>query len=199
MRILAHPVLQRMLKFSGGRHMVHPPPEYVVVMQTNEPNLFITDWKNLPAPYVAKLAELNCGGGGWINQGPKMGTYVERGGYTEWVLRCSSRSAWGCMNQIKIQFYYMTKNLTMLNSAGRPHKHEGEFKLSRGLSPQVKELIKNILFNNARIQLRCAAHPSNDPVEHLAVLPSPAASAIGQGGGRAADHRSSALLPPISI
>lgn len=162
-------VWQTILKFSGGRKLVHPPPEWREVLSEHHPNLVITEWTDLPAAYLSKLNEMNQNGGGWINQGPKLGTYAVSGGYTEWSLRCASRAAYGCMAMAKLRFFYVTKSLVLLVSAGREHKHTGQCMLTRGLPPDLKCKVDAILDKHPNIRLRYTHQPTR-VVERLTLV-----------------------------
>ena len=56
--------------------------------------------------------------------------------------------------QVKVRDSILTKCVTVRNAAGRPHKHDGECDLKRGLPPQVIRAIQAIYVTNPRIKLR---------------------------------------------
>ena len=60
----------------------------------------------------------------------------------------------GAAVQVKVRDSILTKCVTVRNAAGRPHKHDGECDLKRGLPPQVIRAIQAIYVTNPRIKLR---------------------------------------------
>lgn len=125
----------------------------------NVPELTMSGWKDAPPEVTRKMKELEEGGGGWVNQGPVQGYYLDTACVTEWVARCKSRAAFGCMRMIKLRYHYLTKKLELLVTSGRCHQHGGadpwaSCKLTRGLPPQIQNLIKEVVTKHKRIKLR---------------------------------------------
>ena len=105
---------QSILVARGGRRAKHPPCGWITLVSKHSPDLVMSTLKDLPLEFQAKVAELEEGGGGFVNQGPVQGVYLDRACLSEWTQRCKSRGAYGCMYMVKVRYHYLTKKLELL-------------------------------------------------------------------------------------
>jgi len=69
-------------------------------------------------------------------------------------LRCCSSYAYGCPFQLKVVVNYQLKTVTVLESRGWPHYHEGKCMFKRGLAPALKHDIAQALKLDPRCKLQ---------------------------------------------
>ena len=82
--------------------------------------------------------------------GPKGGKESKRNGTNTFEFRCKSHAAWGCGKHVRVVETFLSKSVEVQDAVGWEHVHTGEFKLKRGLPPQLTE----------DIQAVCAVHPN---------------------------------------
>ena len=112
-----------MIKFN--RDPMEPPP---------------ASWKSCDAKTLAAIKGCESDGGGFTAAGPRTGVYsVPKNTYT-YALKCCSRAAWGCQNELRIVVDMTCHTEEILDSEGWPHRHEGTMQLTRGLPHQVSPL-----------------------------------------------------------
>jgi hypothetical protein len=97
-------------------------------------------WKSCDAKTLAAIKGCESDGGGFTAAGPRTGVYsVPKNTYT-YALKCCSRAAWGCQNELRIVVDMTCHTEEILDSEGWPHRHEGTMQLTRGLPHQVSPL-----------------------------------------------------------
>ena len=78
---------------------------------------------------------------------------------TTYMMRCKSCNAWGCKKKVKIVVHNGPQpRVALYDAAGWDHTHSGEFKLQRGLPPQLKVDLTAILAREPQTRPKCAPH-----------------------------------------
>ena len=76
--------------------------------------------------------------------GAKGGYYSSLACTTTYKLRCCSNHAFGCPYQLKVVVNHDLMTVTVLESSGWGHKHDGYCLFKRGLPPSLKNDINDI-------------------------------------------------------
>ena len=94
--------------------------------------------------------------------GAKGGYYSSLACTTTYKLRCCSNHAFGCPYQLKVVVNHDLMTVTVLESSGWGHKHDGYCLFKRGLPPSLKNDINDML----KLEPRCK-------LQYVAPTPSP--------------------------
>ena len=149
---------QTYLNRAGGRARVNPDPDWTLVTRVDrDPNApWATSWDDFPPEILEAVASLQGGGGGFTPAGPKGGVFSRNNSTNTFPLRCCSSHAWGCIKKVKIVEEYLGSAIAVYDAVGWPHSHATEgavCQLKRGLPPQVKSDILEVLKHDPRIKL----------------------------------------------
>lgn len=94
------------------------------------------------------LQSLDGGGGGWVMAGPKPGQTSKITYDITWKLKCKSNHHYGCPAKLNVVFINHSKSLVVEHAKGWLHSHSGESNAKKGLPPDVKLLIDDLVKKN---------------------------------------------------